>query len=276
MGNEKTLYVSDLDGTLLNENDGLSDFTLRTINSLLGRGMRFTYATARSLSSAGMVTRGLAIQAPVAVYNGTFIRDPKTGDEIASASFSADERRQIVDFLRVSGIHHLIYAFLDGSERVSYTKGKVNEGMRRYLDLRRGDRRMREVASDDELYGGDIFYVTCIGTREELAPVYTRFHGDPGYTCTIQQELYREEYWCEIMPRFATKAHAVRRLKELLGCERVVVFGDAVNDIPMFRAADESYAVENAVEELKACATALIPSNDSDGVAKFLLERYAG
>ena len=40
----------------------------------------------------------------------------------------------------------------------------------------------------------------------------------------------------------------------------------------MFRFADESYAVSNAVEELKEAATAVIGSNDEDGVAKWLLE----
>ena len=70
----------------------------------------------------------------------------------------------------------------------------------------------------------------------------------------------------------ATKASAVLRLKEYLGCDRVVAFGDAENDISMFEIADECYAVENACDELKAIATGIIPSNEEDGVAKWLLE----
>ena len=38
----------------------------------------------------------------------------------------------------------------------------------------------------------------------------------------------------------------------------------------MFRISDECYAVENAVEELKKMATAVIESNNNDGVAKWL------
>ena len=42
----------------------------------------------------------------------------------------------------------------------------------------------------------------------------------------------------------------------------------------MFEIADESYAVENAHEDLKSKATAIIASNNDDGVAKFLAARF--
>ena len=66
--------------------------------------------------------------------------------------------------------------------------------------------------------------------------------------------------------------HAIRQLKELLRCNRLVVFGDGKNDVDMFEQADESYAVANAVDELKAVSTSVIDSNENDGVAKWLLE----
>ncbi len=89
----------------------------------------------------------------------------------------------------------------------------------------------------------------------------------------MQQELYRPEYWCEIMPTLATKANAIRKLKNMWGCTRVISFGDAINDIPMFEISDECYAVENAVDELKAVATGIIESNEDDGVAKWLMNQ---
>lgn len=74
------------------------------------------------------------------------------------------------------------------------------------------------------------------------------------------------------MPAAASKANAILKLKEMWGCSRVISFGDAVNDIPMFEISDECYAVENAVDELKAVATAVIGSNEEDSVAKWMLE----
>jgi len=52
----------------------------------------------------------------------------------------------------------------------------------------------------------------------------------------------------------------------------VISFGDAVNDIPMFEISDECYAVQNAVDELKAIATGVIGSNEEDGVARWLMD----
>ena len=130
---------------------------------------------------------------------------------------------------------------------------------------------MRPLKSGEGLYDGKVFYYTCIGEREELLPIYEIFSQDGRFRCTLQQELYRPEYWCEIMPQKASKVEAIRKLKEIWKCHRVISFGDAVNDIPMFEFSDECYAVENAVDELKEIATGMIASNDQDGVAKWLL-----
>jgi hydroxymethylpyrimidine pyrophosphatase-like HAD family hydrolase len=59
-------------------------------------------------------------------------------------------------------------------------------------------------------------------------------------------------------------------MKEEYGFEKLVVFGDSVNDLSMFRIADEAYAVANAIAELKQAATAVIGSNEEDAVACFL------
>ena len=71
---DKTLYVSDLDGTLLTPREDLSPFTIRVLNRLVEQGVAFTYATARSQHSADVVTRGLTKSLPVIIYNGAFIR----------------------------------------------------------------------------------------------------------------------------------------------------------------------------------------------------------
>ena len=72
------------------------------------------------------------------------------------------------------------------------------------------------------------------------------------------------------MPLAASKSNAIKQLQGLLKCEKLIVFGDGKNDIDMFELADESYAVQNAHEDLKKYATAIISSNDEDGVAKWL------
>ena len=268
---EKTLYVTDLDGTLLNRQDRVSPFSIRAINSLVEKGMLFTYATARSLVSASRVTEGLSTNIPVIAYNGAFIMQPSTGEILSSESFTEEERSRVREVLDRFGISPLVYAFVNGIEKVSWLPEKENDGIRRYLELRKGDPRFRPVTTRDTLFEGAMFYFTCIGEKEELQPVYDIFSADPRYRCTIQQELYRPEYWCEIMPAKASKSNAIRKLKTMWGCTRVISFGDAVNDLPMFEISDECYAVSNAVDELKTAATGIIESNEEDGVANWLL-----
>ncbi len=267
----KELYVTDLDGTLLNRQDRISPFSVRVINELVDKGLLFTYATARSLVSASKVTEGLSTEIPVIAYNGAFIIQPSTGEILSSEGFTDDERSKVREILNKYRISPLVYSFICGIEKVSWIPQHENDGIRRYLNNRQGDRRFRAVHDPDSLYQGNIFYYTCIGEKDELQPVYDLFSNDIRFRCTLQQELYRPEYWCEIMPAKASKANAIRKLKEMRGCSRVISFGDAINDIPMFEISDECYAVENAVDELKAVATGVIKSNEEDGVAKWLL-----
>ena len=267
-----TLYVTDLDGTLLNSNDRISQYSIQTINGLVAKGMQFTYATARSLVSASVVAKGLSTTIPVIAYNGVLIINPATGEVLSSLSFSGKEAEYVQKILQKQNMAPLVYAYVDGVERVSYRADRINEGMQRYLDTRRGDKRFRPLMDESGLYQGDIFYFTCIGDKEELAPLYELFVEDVRYRCTLQQELYLPEFFLEIMPKKASKAEAIRKLKEIWRCDKVVSFGDAVNDIPMFEISDACYAVDNAVPQLKAIATGVIGSNDEDGVARWLAD----
>ena len=120
------------------------------------------------------------------------------------------------------------------------------------------------------MFIGQPGYVTLIDDREKIAPIYERVRNYPGWECLFQKDTYWDEYWLEICPQNCTKARAVLKLKETFGFEKLVVFGDSVNDLSMFRSADESYAVANAIDELKEAATAVIGSNEEDAVADFL------
>jgi len=69
----KILYVSDLDGTLLNSKQHTSSYTNQVINQLVDEGMLFSYATARSYYSAKPATKGLTAKIPLILYNGLLL-----------------------------------------------------------------------------------------------------------------------------------------------------------------------------------------------------------
>lgn len=268
-----TLYVSDLDGTLLNSHDENSSFSLKVINELIDQGIKFTYATARSLVSASKVTKGLSLHIPVIVYNGVFIMEADTGKILYSTGFSEHEKQDVQKVLEKENLFPMVYTYKDAQEKVLWYPSQENDGIRNYLSKRKGDKRMEPVPEEDSIYQGDIFYYTCIGEEKDLEKAYKILKEDARFRVTLQQELYSPEYFFEIMPAKASKANAILELKKIWNCKTVVSFGDAINDIPMFQISDYAYAVENSVDELKKYATDIIASNDKDGVANFLIHR---
>ena len=95
----KTLYVSDLDGTLLNREPRLSAYTAETLNLLIEEGLPFTYATARSVHSARIVAAGLQTRLPVITYNGVFLQDAQTGKVLSRTVFSPEEVENLAGYL---------------------------------------------------------------------------------------------------------------------------------------------------------------------------------
>ena len=267
----KTLYVSDLDGTLLCSNATLSDETRDTINRLIDQGMLFTFATARGHLTSAAVTQGLHLRLPKIIHNGALIADPATGEVLRSNFFGSDAIDLLNDLLS-NGIHPIVYSFIDGVQRLSYVKDRCSPGVQRFADERKADLRMRPVNDAQALYLPDTFYFTCIDAPEKLAPLYEKYRDI--HHAVFARDIYSGDHWLEIMPKAASKANACLQLKELLGCDRLVVFGDHTNDVDMFQIADESCAMENAVEQLKSIATRVIGKNDDDGVVKWLRTNF--
>ena len=290
----KTLYLSDLDGTLLRSDIRISAYTAKTIDRLVKEGGCFSYATARSLVTAAKVTEGLDIEFPVICYNGAFIFGNESKNILHSDFFTPDEVRFVSETLTAHGVYPIVFSFTtgeggiddidgfhipdgsadadshDGLERFSYIERFATPAIRTFLNSRKGDPRTHEADSVEQLYSGNVFYFAALDTEQSLSPINDIFKDDKRFTCLYQKDIYDETQWCELLPATATKASAAIKLKEMLGCDRIVAFGDGLNDLSMFAVADECYAMANAVPELKAIATAVIGSNDEDGVAKWL------
>ncbi len=264
----KTLYVSDLDGTLLRSDQTLSDYTVNTLNRLTSEGMIFSYATARSYATSSIVAAGLDACFPVIVYNGTFILENGTKKQLLSHSFTREEAELVVAELVEGGVYPIVYSQVDGAEKYFYCPALISDETEEFLKTRRGDGRENEVDSVDKLCVGEVFHFSCVDKSDKLFRMYEKLKDR--FSCVYYNEIYSGEWWLEVHPKSVSKANAVLELKKLMGCDRIVCFGDGRNDISMFKIADECYAVENAVPELKSIATAVIEGNNADGVAKWL------
>ena len=266
-----TLYLSDLDGTLLRPDQTLSAYTCAVIDRLVSAGVHFSYATARSIETAGKVTRGIRVALPVIVHNGTFIVDSVTGKPLWSAKFSPEEARTILDAFIKRGLFPITYAVIDGRNRFSYLRDRCTRAQWEFLLTRidGSDRRAREIFSEDAAPDGDVHYFACISDDEgTLLSVKEALEGD--FRCIFSRDIYTRATWLEAMPKDASKAAAAHVLRDMLGCKKLVCFGDAVNDLPLFEIADERYAVANAAPELKTVATGVWGEKHGNPVPQWL------
>jgi hypothetical protein len=271
---KKILHVSDLDGTLLDKSSKVPEYTEEVINEMIDRGMNFSIATARSWNSSSKILKNIKMTLPVITYNGAFIVDPNTGNILQSNCMEKEYAEYALKEFIKNEIYPLVYAFIDGEEKVSWCEGKENEGISYYLSQRKGDKRFNPITSVEDLLKGDIFYITAIGFKDELEKINDFFENKKYFSNNFQQELYRPEYWLEIKRFDATKGDAVEKVKKMTNCEKIISFGDSVNDIPMFVSSDESYAVSNAVKELIEKSTGIIDVSENNGVAKWMQQMY--
>ncbi len=268
----KTLFVTDLDGTLLTRNETVSAYSCEKLNHLIDSGLLFTFATARSVCSAIAALKGVNLNVPAIFYNGGLIYDFRNRTCLRSVFFDETSKKDVLNVLRSFEISPFVFSTDLDRERVSWKQGLETPGMQRYLARRTEDKRMHPVCADDELIGGGVFYFKCIGPREQLECAWNILKYDPRFLCIFHQETYQSDFWMEISPHEASKANGVTFLKQALGCDRVVCFGDTANDSDMFDVCDEKYAVMNADAWLKEKATGVIGYCEEDGVSKWLEE----
>ena len=268
----KTLYITDLDGTLLGHDARLSNYTRDTLNTLINRGMLFSFATARSIISASKCVAGLHLQGPVILGNGTFVSDYPTGQVHQFAGLTEESKTALLTLMEREQAPVMIFALIDGRERVSWLQERENGGIKRYLQDRVGDIRLRPVQTFAELAEGQVTQITMMDEEAKSRHMQQLCAEVDGIESSLMTDTYYPQDWTLMIARAGvSKATGIALLRQMLPVENVVAFGDNLNDLPLFQAADESYAVANAAEELKQYATGVIAANDEDGVAKWLL-----
>ena len=267
------LYISDLDGTLLNSDQVISKNSIKIINKLIDSGLKFTIATARSYEACKGILEPLNLRIPVILNNGAFIYDTILGKNIVENYLDESTVYFILKYYELMKISSIVSAVdSSGNKKIFYT-GIFNHGQDVYINSRiqRGDIRFTKVNDFSKLNNYNIINIFAIEAKGVLDDTYKLFtkiiKGSFHYT----EEIYAKGFfWLESMNCNANKMSAAKYLKESLKADKLICFGDNLNDVPLFKFADEKYAVENAYDELKKLATGIIGSNNEDGVAKFL------
>lgn len=268
-----TLYVTDLDGTLLTSEARLSDRSRRGLERLIDRGVLVTCATARSWTTTQVVLDGFGFALPMALHNGSFIYDPLTDRMTQRCSIPSDTVAGILAACRTHASAPIVY-WMDGArERASWIAGAENEAIRRFWADRPGDPRRAPRTGWAELPVTGVFGIAVLGPAHRVTRVADDVRVRAASSCRtfVQADTYHpDDTWLDIAPAEASKAEAVTEIARRLDVDRIVAFGDNHNDLPLFAIADESYAVADAAPAVLAAATSVIGRNDEDAVVSWI------
>ena len=99
----KTLYITDLDGTLLNSKGGVSDKTKEIINRLSDEGLLFSVATSRSILSAVPLLDGIDVTAPIVALSGVVVYDLKNKKTVNFYSIDKKSYYRLIEIFEKHG-----------------------------------------------------------------------------------------------------------------------------------------------------------------------------
>lgn len=271
----KTLYLTDLDGTFLNSEGKISENSSHILSELTQQGLLFSVATARTYATVMEMFKGIPLNAPLVLMNGVTVFDPVHCKILKSHRISCRSAEKAIHIFRKYGVEPMIFFQRDRFLEIFFCE-PVNEFQRDYIAKRDSYNSKKFVETATPIPGDNIepVYIVSLDTYEKLKPIYDEIMTVPDINAMFYRDNYSGCFFLELINGSVSKATGAREIKRILDADRIVAFGDNLNDLPLFQAADECYAVANAHEALKKAATGVIGSNDSDAVANYLKNRF--
>lgn len=271
--NKKILYITDLDGTLLDPDGKVSKNSLEILKRQIKQGTLFSIATARNLQAAKNLINEIPINIPIILNNGIGFYDLNKEKYLKINEFPTHKLSQLIEIFKKYKSHGFMYALKNNDIHLIYNtlenpsdEEYFNERHLLYKDRCHQYDDFTKVPND----GYKILYFVLYGSLNRITNVEKCVLTIPELNCVPNKNVYKDNYFLDIFSSKASKAIAIQELREMIGADEVIAFGDNFNDIEMLKFADRSYVPSNGIPEAKAVATKIIDSYSKDGVAKFI------
>ncbi|MDF9825647.1 Cof subfamily protein (haloacid dehalogenase superfamily) [Breznakia sp. PF5-3] len=280
------LFVSDLDGTLLNENHEVSQANIDAVKEMRKHGISFLPASGRSYLGLQAAISALHIHPKCICLNGAEFYD-NDGNRLISNPISIEKTKEIQVLLKTldcytdyycEDAHYLVYGgndleafFLERFAFLFY--GEKLDDPIEFLKENEALGETKTIARDEEILDKTILKIELVfKTDKAKAAALEKLNEIDDIITTSSHELNLEINSIE-----ATKGHMIEQVCETYGYdkEEVVVVGDGINDIPMLEKFPNSYAMGQASDVVKKAAMFEADSNSNDGVAKLIHEIIA-
>ena len=267
---EIKLIALDLDGTVLTDNNTLSDKVKRSLERAIQSGIEVVAASGRPYGSMPKNVLGIKGLNYSITSNGAAVHD-NSGRRIHSTLVSEND---VISLLKITEGHDLIFeAYVKGLTYTDsrYTSNPLKYGCSEaYVDYVKASHghidNMREFIYNHrkEL---DSIEIICTNAKKRAHIRQLAEDSTSGFYITSSSENF-----IEFMDKSATKGNAVDWLCNYLDVktENTCACGNADNDADMIEQSGFGAAVENASKLCLDCADIIVPSNNNDGVARLI------
>ena len=273
------LLAIDIDGTLVNSRDELTDATRAAVVRAAAAGIRIVLVTGRQYSRSLPLARALGLKSPIVTACGSLIKDPANHATLYRASFGPGVMSQVVVEIDAAGHEPVVYTdhFHDGYEYHFANRPPRQAQLAQFVEFNGSNGRLRpDLVSriPDGIFAG-----FAIGDRDEMSSLSRRL--DERFAGLLSLHVLRSPryigHMCEIAPAGVNKWSGALRVAEMWGIapDEICAVGDDVNDIPMLRGAGLGVAMGNAAPEVLPHARRIAPRHDDDGlveVVRWLLD----
>lgn len=264
------LIASDVDGTLLDDDERITPRTRAAVRAAVAQGVTFVLATGRPPRWIPPVVDALGF-APIAVCaNGAVVYDPATDRIISARTLPVDLLTELAEIAtRVIPGAGLAVERVGRSAHDSATPQFVSSPGYEHAWLNPDN---TEVSIEDLLSAPAVkLLIRKAGARSaDMAAALVKHIGVEGdITYSTNNGLV------EVNPLGTSKATGVEEVARPLEipAEDVLAFGDMPNDVPMLLWAGHGVAMGNAHPEAMAAANEVAAPNTDDGLAR-VLERW--
>jgi len=258
------LIATDMDGTLLNNKKEMPKTTFDLVNRLHERGTLFAVASGRQHFSLQKLYGEIKDDIIIVAGNGSIIINK--GEIISVRSLDMSIVKEIIELASVNPDLRLT---LCGLKSDYMFENNVEQVLPSYLveshfPVRKIIHTIDELPDDEQ-----ILQIAILDPENNSrANIY-----EPLKVLSNRCHLaISGSEWVDIIALGVNKGVAINELQKMLDAsyEETMVFGDELNDIEMMQQAFYSYAMENAVSEIKKVSRFLAPSNENEGVIKII------
>ena len=237
----KTLYITDLDGTLLNSKAELSKKSAEIINELTSKGVLFSLSTARTHATVSEMFGEINLNVPLVMMNGVVVYDPTEQKVISACSIEKETSLKVLEIYEKHKKAPMLYYIDKNNINIFYTD-LDNENQRNYISSRNDLGIKKFFYSPSLEIGDDLVYIVTLDPYDELKEIYEEVSKLDGVNCMFYSDNYTGCYFLEILSSKVSKGISADFVKNYIKADKMVAFGDNLNDISLFQYADEGYA----------------------------------